>query len=466
MLSTVETLFPGVNEGGAKIVLNLNASGNRVSQQNRTRVGVDHHEDVAVTKKKAKKPQKEKLSKEDAIIIDKILRDLERHKTSAFFREPVPYNEEFAPGYHKIIKQPMDLTTIGEKLNNEIYTNREQFRTDVVLIITNAQTYNREGDLVWNEAEAFRAVFEERESMAQVDAKHSHPLTSLATGWAKAEKAFAAMQKRRDAVVAVDDEVVVVPAPTLQAKPPTVKLKIARPGSATARAVHFPGEPAQTSETGSSQPTVAASGVQKVTLKLNRPAMTSSSSTPTPSALPSAKRSRQDASSAPVDVDADLEGEMDLMDEQQTRAPKKPKLQFKRSGAGAAVPSAARPAQKIKAESSAPAASAPPPSTAPPAVEIAPAALGVSAADPAQWEQLLDESVPFFKLRAIDMVDQLWKEPSALFFLQPVKDRDAPGYSQEIAYPMDLGTIRSKIQTTSYQSMAAFYRDLKAIVDK
>lgn len=170
VLSTIETLIPGVNEGGAKIVLSLpNASGNRVSQQHRTRVGIDHQEDVAVVKKKVKKPQKEKLSKEDAIIIDKILRDLERHKTSEFFREPVPYNEEFAPGYHKIIKQPMDLTTIGEKLNNEVYTNREQFRTDVMLIITNAQTYNREGDLVWNEAEAFRGVFEEREYTSAIE---------------------------------------------------------------------------------------------------------------------------------------------------------------------------------------------------------------------------------------------------------------------------------------------------------
>lgn len=277
------------------------------------------------------------------------------------------------------------------------------------------------------------------------------------------------MQQRRDAVA---DDVVLVPAPPpIQAKPAPVKLKIARPPAASARAVHFPGEPAQAAEKPFTPPVVASASTEsaappKVKLKFGRPAAGGGPAPAISAPTTSAKRSRPEPPMP--DVDADLEGEMDLMDAQHTRAPstsaadmplkKKPKLVLKKGGASANAPQGLT----VKTESS----TTPAPQAPPAAVQPVAPPVNVSAADPGQWDAVLDESIPFYKLRANEMIDILWKDPSALFFLQPVQDRDAPNYSKEIAYPMDVGTIRKKINEKSYQNMAAFYRDLKAIIDK
>jgi Bromodomain len=47
-------------------------------------------------------------------------------------------------------------------------------------------------------------------------------------------------------------------------------------------------------------------------------------------------------------------------------------------------------------------------------------------------------------------------------FRQPVP-RDVPGYHQEIANPMDLGTVASKLRARSYASLAEAQRDINRV---
>jgi hypothetical protein len=57
-----------------------------------------------------------------------------------FFREPV--DASAVPDYYKIIKNPMDLTTVRQKLTSDAYTSVQEFRDDVERIYTNCKIFN------------------------------------------------------------------------------------------------------------------------------------------------------------------------------------------------------------------------------------------------------------------------------------------------------------------------------------
>ena len=44
--------------------------------------------------------------------------------------------------YHEIIKKPMDLGTVKQKMDNREYRNAQEFAADVRLIFTNCYKYN------------------------------------------------------------------------------------------------------------------------------------------------------------------------------------------------------------------------------------------------------------------------------------------------------------------------------------
>ncbi|GAV67130.1 ubiquitin domain-containing protein/Bromodomain domain-containing protein/TBP-binding domain-containing protein/DUF3591 domain-containing protein [Cephalotus follicularis] len=74
-------------------------------------------------------------------ILESIVETLkESDEISYLFLKPVSKKE--APDYLKIVKHPMDLSTIREKVRNMEYKNREDFRHDVWQISFNAHQYN------------------------------------------------------------------------------------------------------------------------------------------------------------------------------------------------------------------------------------------------------------------------------------------------------------------------------------
>ncbi|KAE9124782.1 ATPase family AAA domain-containing protein [Phytophthora fragariae] len=54
----------------------------------------------------------------------------------------VPVNPTDVPNYYLIVKRPMDLSTMRDKLNDEEYTCFEQFMDDIQLIVRNANVFN------------------------------------------------------------------------------------------------------------------------------------------------------------------------------------------------------------------------------------------------------------------------------------------------------------------------------------
>ena len=63
---------------------------------------------------------------------EKILELLKEHKAAWPFKEPVKREE--VPDYYDIIKEPIDLSKIGQNLKNGKYTTKQLFEKDVFLI--------------------------------------------------------------------------------------------------------------------------------------------------------------------------------------------------------------------------------------------------------------------------------------------------------------------------------------------
>ncbi|CAM8955876.1 unnamed protein product [Rhodiola kirilowii] len=91
-----------------------------------------------------------------------LLERLLKHKFSRIFDSPVDVKGLGLHDYFSIIKQPMDLGTVRERLNSEYYKVPREFAEDVRLTFSNAMTYNPEGHEVHTMAKVLLKIFEEK----------------------------------------------------------------------------------------------------------------------------------------------------------------------------------------------------------------------------------------------------------------------------------------------------------------
>ncbi|KAJ1602081.1 hypothetical protein NDA14_001436 [Ustilago hordei] len=118
----------------------------------------------------SRRPIKRLRSKGLYEALPKLIENLQRRDSYKFFCEPV--KPDNVPGYTDVIKTPMDFGTMQRKVDDRLYSHMDEFRVDFQLVILNAQTFNPEGTLYYNEAKRIgtwgnRAI--EREGMAVND---------------------------------------------------------------------------------------------------------------------------------------------------------------------------------------------------------------------------------------------------------------------------------------------------------
>lgn len=66
------------------------------------------------------------------------------------------------PEYTKVVKKPMDLSTMKRKLDGNEYITAEKFRDDFRLMIKNCLTFNPPGNPVHEAGKALQQLFEEK----------------------------------------------------------------------------------------------------------------------------------------------------------------------------------------------------------------------------------------------------------------------------------------------------------------
>ncbi|CAO4364100.1 unnamed protein product [Caenorhabditis nigoni] len=79
-------------------------------------------------------------NKEKMALIETLLKETMRQECSWPFLQPVDPKE--VPDYHEVIKQPMDLRTMMNKIKQRVYNKPAEIRTDFQQILTNCETYN------------------------------------------------------------------------------------------------------------------------------------------------------------------------------------------------------------------------------------------------------------------------------------------------------------------------------------
>ncbi|KAI0757215.1 Bromodomain-containing protein [Daedaleopsis nitida] len=117
-----------------------------------------------------RKPRKAKVPKnavaaEQLKFCEKLLKDLhqkQHYQIAHYFYEPVEPLKMGIPEYPKIVKKPMDLSTIKKKLDGGEFSSPERFRDDFRLMIKNCTTFNPPGNPVHEAGKALQLLFDEK----------------------------------------------------------------------------------------------------------------------------------------------------------------------------------------------------------------------------------------------------------------------------------------------------------------
>ncbi|XP_066046619.1 bromodomain adjacent to zinc finger domain protein 2B isoform X4 [Chamaea fasciata] len=108
-----------------------------------------------------KKPKRDGDSNsKDLAVCSMILSELETHEDAWPFLLPV--NLKLVPGYKKVIKKPMDFSTIRDKLSSGQYPNLEAFSLDVRLVFDNCETFNEDDSDIGRAGHNMRKYFEKK----------------------------------------------------------------------------------------------------------------------------------------------------------------------------------------------------------------------------------------------------------------------------------------------------------------
>ncbi|KAK4683180.1 hypothetical protein QC764_122900 [Podospora pseudoanserina] len=78
------------------------------------------------------------------------------------FKDPVDPQRDGVPDYFNVVKKPMDLTTMKNKMDNKEYSDEQEFLADMNQIFANCYEYWNETDPMWGAAEKLQKSFEDK----------------------------------------------------------------------------------------------------------------------------------------------------------------------------------------------------------------------------------------------------------------------------------------------------------------
>jgi transcription initiation factor TFIID subunit 2 len=115
-------------------------------------------------KTKQLKQQKSGMSMQDLKVCQNLMAKItaSKNKKADLFRRPVDPIRDGAPSYFEHIKQPMDLSTISNKLDAGLYKDRFALRDDFKLMIANCYLFNGKESLPGKLADAMDAFFDKQ----------------------------------------------------------------------------------------------------------------------------------------------------------------------------------------------------------------------------------------------------------------------------------------------------------------
>ncbi|KAJ1911895.1 hypothetical protein IWQ60_009918 [Tieghemiomyces parasiticus] len=109
-------------------------------------------------------------------LIGMIWRNIANHRAASLFEGPIKAQD--APGYHDLIKRPIDLKAIRLRIRDDKITTTDEFHRDILLMLMNALMYNSE------DSEVYQMTLEMYEAAEDIIAtfKNSEAFSSRPSG--------------------------------------------------------------------------------------------------------------------------------------------------------------------------------------------------------------------------------------------------------------------------------------------
>ncbi|XP_024902924.1 nucleosome-remodeling factor subunit BPTF isoform X4 [Pteropus alecto] len=119
------------------------------------------------------------LTEKDYEGLKRVLRSLQAHKMAWPFLEPVDPND--APDYYGVIKEPMDLATMEERIQRRYYEKLTEFVADMTKIFDNCRYYNPSDSPFYQCAEVLESFFVQKLKGFKASRSHNNKLQSTAS---------------------------------------------------------------------------------------------------------------------------------------------------------------------------------------------------------------------------------------------------------------------------------------------
>ncbi|XP_044528202.1 nucleosome-remodeling factor subunit BPTF [Gracilinanus agilis] len=119
------------------------------------------------------------LTDKDYEGLKRVLRSLQAHKMAWPFLEPVDPND--APDYYGVIKEPMDLATMEERIQKRYYKKLTEFVADMTKIFDNCRYYNPSDSPFYQCAEVLESFFVQKLKGFKASRSHNNKLQSTAS---------------------------------------------------------------------------------------------------------------------------------------------------------------------------------------------------------------------------------------------------------------------------------------------
>ncbi|XP_076092081.1 bromodomain adjacent to zinc finger domain protein 2A-like isoform X8 [Mytilus galloprovincialis] len=118
--------------------------------------------EIPVEKKRGKNVEKLRTAEQsdNMTACRLVLTEMEKHEDGWPFLKPVNFKQ--FPTYKKYIKNPMDFTTMKNKLRDSLYKTRGEFASDTRLVFNNCMIFNEDESDVGKAGHTMRKYFEQR----------------------------------------------------------------------------------------------------------------------------------------------------------------------------------------------------------------------------------------------------------------------------------------------------------------
>ncbi|XP_069050734.1 nucleosome-remodeling factor subunit BPTF isoform X2 [Lepisosteus oculatus] len=119
------------------------------------------------------------LTDKDYEGLRRVLRSLQAHKMAWPFLEPVDPND--APDYYGVIKEPMDLATMEDRVHKRFYNKLTEFVADMTKIFDNCRYYNPSDSPFYQCAEVLESFFVQKLKAFKASRSHNNKLQTTAS---------------------------------------------------------------------------------------------------------------------------------------------------------------------------------------------------------------------------------------------------------------------------------------------